>query len=56
MSTSSTMSATSGVLNSQSTTGTGGDVGPVFTHPYATVNVKSHVPVTLELKTSNFKK
>jgi hypothetical protein len=37
-------------------TGTGGDAGPVFTHSYATVNVKSHVPMTLELKTSNFNK
>jgi hypothetical protein len=56
MSTSSTTYATSGVLHSQSTTGTGGDAGPVFIHSYATMNVKSHVPVTLEPKTSNFTK
>ena len=29
---------------------------PVFIHPYCTVAVKSHVPVTLELRNPNFTK
>ena len=29
---------------------------PIVVHPYATVPVKSHVPITLELKNSNYSK
>ncbi|XP_034592411.1 uncharacterized protein [Setaria viridis] len=34
----------------------GESVGPIFVNPYATVAVKSHIPMTLELKNSNFSK
>ena len=29
---------------------------PLIVHPYATVSVKAHVPVTLEMKNSNYTK
>ena len=29
---------------------------PVVVHPYATISVKAHVPVTLEMKNSNYTK
>jgi hypothetical protein len=29
---------------------------PLIVHPYATVSIKSHVPVTLEMKNSNYTK
>ena len=50
-------SANSGstILSSGSSPGTQGDsVGPLFVHPFASVNVKHHVPMTLELKGGNF--
>ena len=28
--------------------------GPIFVNPYASVSVKAHVPITLELKNPNF--
>jgi len=40
---------------SSSSPGTQGDsVGPLFVHPFASVNVKHHVPMTLELQGGNF--
>jgi hypothetical protein len=44
------------MLNSHSVSDGNGDDGPVFTHSYATINVKSHVPVTIHLQTTNFNK
>jgi hypothetical protein len=52
----SSSSATSGLLNSHSASGGTSDAGLVFAHSYATVNVKSHISMMLELQTTNFNK
>jgi hypothetical protein len=47
----STLSANS----NSSSPGTQGDlVDTLFVHPFASINVKHHVPTTLELKGGNF--
>jgi hypothetical protein len=52
------MSGTGSTLSANSSptsSGTQGDsVGPLFVHPFASINVKHHVPTTLELKGGNF--
>jgi hypothetical protein len=52
------MSGTSSTLSANSSptsSGTQGDsIGPLFVHPFASINVKHHVPTTLELKGGNF--
>ncbi|XP_012702282.1 uncharacterized protein LOC105914575 [Setaria italica] len=57
MSTPSTLSSsTSSSYGPQSPSAMGESAGPLFINPYATVVVMSHVPMTLELKNSNFNK
>jgi hypothetical protein len=41
--------------SSPTSSGTQGDsAGPLFVHPFAAINVKHHVPTTLELKGGNY--
>nr|CAB3502312.1 unnamed protein product [Digitaria exilis] len=52
---SSTLSSSSSTLNGGTLSGSLSDsTGAIFIHPFATVTVKSHAPMTLELKGSNF--
>lgn len=61
MSTKSSSSTTTLSSSSSSTLGEGTllgsfseNIGPIFIHPYATIAVKSHVPMTLELQNYNY--
>uniref|UniRef100_A0A0E0LDN4 Uncharacterized protein n=1 Tax=Oryza punctata TaxID=4537 RepID=A0A0E0LDN4_ORYPU len=64
MSTESTQSSTVSVIISSTSSGSspssaatiGESTGAIFFNPYATVNVKTHIPITLELKHPNFNK
>jgi hypothetical protein len=49
--TDSTLSADS---SSSSASTQGASVGPLLVHPFASINVKHHVPTTLELKGGNY--
>ncbi|XP_066163983.1 uncharacterized protein [Oryza sativa Japonica Group] len=50
------MASTSSGSSSTSAANVGDSTGVIFANPYATVNVKTHVPITLELKNPNFNK
>jgi hypothetical protein len=51
--TNSSLSADSSA-SSASTQGASSSVGPLLVHPFASINVKHHVPTTLELKGGNY--
>ena len=55
MTSSTTSSATSGVLGSQSSGAMGDALAPFFA-AYASVNMKQHVPITLSLERPNYSK
>nr|ABA94365.1 retrotransposon protein, putative, unclassified [Oryza sativa Japonica Group] len=50
------MASTSSGSTPSSAASTGDSTGSIFVNPYATVNVKTHIPITLELKHPNFNK
>jgi hypothetical protein len=52
----STSSATSAATDSATVSSSTSTVAPVFVNPYATVAVKSHVPISLELRNPNYNK
>jgi len=56
MMSSTTSSATSGVLGSQSSGAMGDALAPPFFAAYASVNVKQHMPITLSLERPNYSK
>ena len=56
MTSSTTSSATSGVLGSGTTGALGDGVAPPFFAAYASVNVKQHMPITLSLERPNYSK
>jgi len=56
MTSSTTSSATSGVLGSGTTGALGDGVAPPFFAAYASVNVKQHVPIDLSLERPNYSK
>nr|CAE05417.1 OSJNBa0035I04.5 [Oryza sativa Japonica Group]CAE05956.3 OSJNBb0088C09.15 [Oryza sativa Japonica Group] len=52
----STSSATSTATDSATVSSSTSTVAPVFVNPYATIAVKSHVPISLELRNPNYNK
>ncbi|XP_066167805.1 uncharacterized protein [Oryza sativa Japonica Group] len=52
----STSSATSAATDSATVSSSTSTVAPVFVNPYATITVKSHVPISLELRNPNYNK
>jgi len=56
MSTDSTLSSSSPSSGSGTTPGTSDSVFLVFINPYASVNVKTHVPIELDLRLPNYNK
>ena len=56
MTSSTTSSATSGVLGSGTSGAMGDGIAPAFYAAYAAVNVKQHVPIALSLERPNYSK
>lgn len=52
----STSSATSAATDSATVSSSTSTVAPVFVNPYVTIAVKSHVPISLELRNPNYNK
>jgi hypothetical protein len=54
--TSGSTASTSSGSSLTSAASTGESIGAIFVNPYATINVKTHITITLELKHPNFTK